>query len=98
MLLDDCLIPLGSVIAPGGKTRLDGPAISLQGRKSSGESLRAEVTAEEIAFFPLAKGESAEIELQVHGGLRWDGSRRFRVQGGVCGLVLDGRGRPLAVR
>jgi len=93
VLQDDCLIPLGTVLAPLGQGRQGSTVFSVQGQSLGGENLRAEVAWGEILFLPLGKDETAEIEVQAHGGLRWEGSRRITVQGGLCGLILDARGR-----
>jgi hypothetical protein len=100
----DCLVPLGTVIAPVG------PSTSLRtGRAREGEVIfdwriggeSGQLRAGELRRLALATGESAEAELEPARGLdvgagkgrRWTGT----VQGGAAGVILDGRGRPLAL-
>ena len=55
----------------------------------------------ELALLPLADGEEADISLEPT--RRWDvgagpgQALSARVRGGVVGLVLDGRGRPIQI-
>jgi uncharacterized protein (TIGR01319 family) len=92
----DCLVPLGTVIAPVGRVR-EGEVIL--GWRIGGES--GQLRAGELRRLPLATGEGAEAELEPARGLdvgagkgrRWTGT----VQGGAAGVILDGRGRPLAL-
>jgi len=99
----DCLVPLGTVIAPVGRAR-EGEVI-LDWR-IGGES--GQLRAGELKRLPLmmGKGDSAsrpyvEAELAPVRGLdvgagkgrRWTGT----VQGGAAGVILDGRGRPLTL-
>lgn len=53
----------------------------------------------ELALIPLAEGESAEAHLEPARGLDVGAGRgrelTATLQGGVVGVILDGRGRPL---
>jgi hypothetical protein len=95
-LLDDLLVPLGTLVTPGGlrhgrsagTVQLHGdggrPAIEL--RPGGLESLR------------LAPGASAVAEFRFHDSIRLGGRGRhfaIDVTGGLVGLVVDLRGVPL---
>jgi len=94
----DCLIPLGTCIAPVGRTRSGSPC--LRARLTAGERTKElEIASGEMRLIPLAEGETAEATL--------DPVRRFdvgagpgraltaTVHGGVVGVIIDARGRPL---
>jgi uncharacterized protein (TIGR01319 family) len=93
----DCLIRLGDCIAPIGIGADGDPCLTilLAGR----DRITAKVG--ELRLEPLADGESLEVELipskgwdiGVGKGKPWRGT----VQGGVVGLVIDTRGRPIAL-
>ncbi len=91
----DCLIPLGTCLAPAGTPRPSQSALTVE---MDGEMLT--VAAGEIKLVPLGEGEKRTVTLRPGRGLDvGEGPGRPRtveVEGGVTGLVLDGRGRPLA--
>ncbi|UCC68183.1 MAG: glutamate mutase L [Armatimonadota bacterium] len=90
----DCLVPLGTVIAPVGGAREGEVMLEWE---ADGE--RAELRAGELRRVPLAAGERMKVELRPRRGIdvgagkgtRWSDS----VEGGAVGVILDGRGRPL---
>ena len=94
----DCLIYLGTCVAPVGEGK-DGE-VCLQyeiGLPSGGQTGQLQVG--QLQWMPLADGEEVEVSLQP--ARRWDvgagpgQALNARVRGGVVGLVLDGRGRPI---
>jgi uncharacterized protein (TIGR01319 family) len=92
----DCLILLGSCIAPAGTGR---PGEELFRVEWNG---RVEtVRTGEIKVLPLGLDERAEVEVTPARGLDMGAGRgksvRTSVEGGVVGLILDGRGRPFTV-
>jgi len=96
----DCLIRLGTVIAPRFVARR---------RLAAGDPLATvrlpdrehRLVAGQLLVLPLAPGESVEAEIiparGVDVGAGKDRTVRATVRGGVAGLVLDGRGRPLVL-
>jgi uncharacterized protein (TIGR01319 family) len=92
----DCLIPLGTVIAPVGSAREGAAALRVTG---VGEGV--EVPFGDLACVPLESGQSAEVEIEPARGLDVGAGRgrslRATVRGGVVGLIIDARGRPLAL-
>ncbi len=93
----DCLIPLGTCIAPRGTARPGAPCVTVQ--MIGGDEY--EVAFGEMQLIPLAEGETAEVTIDPV--RRFDvGAGRGRahtvtVQGGVVGLIIDARGRPIAL-
>ena len=94
----DCLIYLGTCVAPVGEGK-DGE-VCLQYEidlPSGGQTGQLQVG--QLQWMPLADGEEVEVALQP--ARRWDvgagpgQALNVRVCGGVVGLVLDGRGRPI---
>jgi uncharacterized protein (TIGR01319 family) len=90
----DCLIRLGTVIAPSGYVK---PGFTVCTVRLPGETL--EVKTGEIVVRPLAAGETLDVEIVPGRGLDV-GAGKGRsldatVTGGVVGLIIDGRGRPL---
>ena len=94
----DCLIYLGTCVAPVGEGK-DGELcleyeIDLPSGRQTGQ-----LQIGQLQWVPLADGEEVEVSLQP--ARRWDvgagpgQALNARVRGGVVGLVLDGRGRPI---
>ena len=97
----DCMIYLGPTVAPRGNGREGKAAMSVSIRRENGEVEECEVLAGEIRLVPLGPEETATVEVaptrvfDVGAGKGKKVTRK--VQGGVVGLVLDARGRPLAL-
>jgi len=90
----DCLVPLGTVIAPAGRGKPGEPVMTWEIGEKKGE-----LSYGELVRLPLAEGEEATAVLDPRRGYdvgagkgrRWSGP----IAGGVAGVILDGRGRPL---
>ena len=94
----DCLIYLGTCVAPVGEGK-DGEVclqyeIDLPSGRQTGQ-----LQVGQLQRLPLADGEEVEVSLQP--ARHWDvgagpgQALSARVRGGIVGLVLDGRGRPI---
>jgi uncharacterized protein (TIGR01319 family) len=94
----DCLIPLGPCVAPVASGRVK-PGQTLATVAFGGKSY--EVVAGEMQLIPLGTGEEAEATIAPSRGVDVGAGRGQTVtttlKGGVVGLVLDGRGRPLVL-
>lgn len=96
----DCLIYLGTCIAPRGIYRSGKSCFRYQ---ISGNTLNesGEMACGDMKLLPLAPDQQAKIVLEPHRGYDFGvgpGKRtEFHVRGGTVGLVLDARGRPLRV-
>jgi len=90
----DCLIPLGSVVAPTGRGRPGEPVLEWQLGNQQGVLL-----AGQMLRLPVGSDAQAEAVLRPRRGFdvgagkgrSWEGP----IRGGAVGLILDGRGRPL---
>ncbi len=98
ILRRDCLVRLGACVAPRGRRKRPGTVAARVRLKASGEAVEKDVVCgrlERVEF-------ESEAELEVEPARGYDcgegPGRRVvaRVWGGDGGLVLDGRGRPLA--
>jgi uncharacterized protein (TIGR01319 family) len=96
----DCLVRLGTCIAPVGRTR--GALCSIELTLPGGEKLREDLQPGALRKVDLAPDQTAHLVLQPARGVNvgaGPGQRLERdVRGGIVGLVFDGRGRrPLPV-
>jgi len=95
----DCLIPLGPVIAPLGAVRPGEEVMTLTLTPPGGDARTTVVHGGELLCFPLAQGEHATLTAQPVKGLDLGAGRgrsiTCTVDGGVVGVIADGRGRPL---
>jgi hypothetical protein len=98
----DCMIYLGSAVCPVGQTRFGDPVMEYNisfdgGRTESGTLKYGELKL--LGDFPVG----AEASFEAKPTKRFDmgnGPGRVatkKVRGGVVGLVLDGRGRPIGL-
>lgn len=93
----ECLIPLGCALAPGGSGTAGQTALIVQGRTDSGREIKLEGHWGELLAVPLSKEETVQLQISTHNGARWPMDKlRVTVRGGLSGLMLDLRGRPLA--
>lgn len=98
----DCLIRVGTCIAPKG---------TMTGAEES-EAMRVSLVAEEehsekivkwgsMDLVPLKEGKKGRVKIspakELDVGAGPGHSREVTVEGGVVGLILDGRGRPLSL-
>ncbi|MDH7571820.1 MAG: glutamate mutase L, partial [Armatimonadota bacterium] len=92
----DCLIKLGPVIAPVGYGREGEPAVTVR----LGEAI-AQVPFGALRLLPLGVNEHATVEIVPARGLDVGAGKgrplTHKVEGGVVGLIIDARGRPLAL-
>ena len=97
----DCLIHLGTAIAPIGVAKVGEACLSIEVSIAGNPPIAEDVPYGELRLYPFPLGEKATVKLQP--------SRRFDVgagngqtveteaMGGVVGLVVDTRGRPLDI-
>lgn len=94
----DCLIPLGAVVAPLGAVK-EGDEVMTVSLEVDGTPTEVVVHGGELLRLPLPTGARASVTARPARGVDL-GEGRGRpitrtVEGGVVGLLLDGRGRPL---
>ena len=97
----DCLIWLGTCVGPRGTGREGRPFFSVELAFADGRSATHEIPFGEVRLLPLGLGETVRAKLVPAKGADFGAgpgkSVERELHGGVVGLVLDGRGRPLAL-
>ncbi|HEX2951420.1 MAG TPA: glutamate mutase L [Armatimonadota bacterium] len=95
----DCLIPLGPCVAPLGPAK-DGEDVMTVSLESAGEApIEVTVHGGELINLPLPVGQKAKLVVRPTRSFDLgEGKGKVIeeiVDGGVVGVILDGRGRPL---
>jgi hypothetical protein len=94
------LVNLATVVAPVGQARDGDMILKMQVTYEGGSSFSVEVRYGDVEVLPLPPGEQAILELRplrrFDVGLGGPGKAgKRRVSGGLAGLIIDARGRPL---
>ncbi len=96
----DCLIYLGTCIAPNGQGKPGKPCFKYS-LKGEGLSETGELNFGDLKLIPLAEGKTAEVEIEPAKGFNIGAGpgkpSKKTVKGGTVGIILDARGRPLAL-
>ncbi len=96
----DVLLNLGTVVAPVGDGREGEVALTFMIEYQDERSLQVEVPYGSLEVIPLATGQTATLELRptrrfdVGLGTRGQAGTT-KVEGGLIGIIIDARGRPL---
>ncbi len=97
----DCLIPLGACLAVINIGRLGEKCLDIKIHYQDGRKIEESIPFGELKLYPL--GPKEEAELEAHPTRQFDLGKgkghalKTRVRGGVVGLVVDTRGRPLNI-
>lgn len=93
----DCLIRLGSCIAPSGQSKDGQTTATIQMESPDGRTRELRVVYGRMDVIPLGVGEKARVTIRPAKGIDVGAGpgRQLEsvVEGGVVGVVLDGRGR-----
>jgi hypothetical protein len=98
----DALLNLGTVVAPVGTAREGDVALTFKIQYEDGRILEVEVPYGSLEVIPLPAGQTADLELRptrrFDVGLGTKGlAGTTKVEGGVIGIIIDARGRPLPI-
>ncbi len=97
----DCLIRLGSSIAPKGVDKEGKPCVKIQLEMPRGERKKLTVNFGDLVRVPLGIGEKAKAIIEpsknFDAGAGKGKVHEVEVEGGVVGLIIDCRGRPLQI-
>jgi uncharacterized protein (TIGR01319 family) len=102
----DCLIHLGTCIAPSGEVKKPGPILNYKinmpdGKVESGTLDFGQMKLIKLGFDEKGIPARAKAELEPLRGLdigRGKGNKaEVEISGGVVGIILDGRGRPFTL-
>jgi hypothetical protein len=94
----DCLIPLGTCIAPAGEAKEGAKVLKLTIERGNGKSEEHQAKYGELVMLPLGIDEKAKVMLHPEKGFDVGDGRGKSIEaticGGIVGAVLDCRGRP----
>ena len=97
----DCLVWLGTCIAPVGAAKPGKPCMKYSLARAGASPAEGELAAGELACLPLGPDEQAEVRVTPARNFDAGAGRGQEIQatvrGGEVGLILDARGRPLHV-
>ncbi len=100
VLLSDCLVPLGTCIAPKAEARPNELLAVVTLSLPDGRKETIECRGGKIVHIPLGANERAGLLVEPRRGVDMGAGPGRRVTGevagGEVGLVIDGRGRPIA--
>jgi hypothetical protein len=98
----DAFLTVGTVVAPSGTAQPGEVALRVKVTCPDGRVVQKEVACGSVAAIPLGAGKRALLEL--HPTRRFDvglgepgRSATAEAEGGILGVVIDARGRPLAL-
>ncbi len=93
----DCMVYLGSCVAPVGKGKNGKPALYAKLEFADGSKFEEEIPFGEVRLLPCEEGKVAKATLKALGGLILDKDKNRELtvdlHGGKVGIVLDTRGR-----
>ncbi len=99
VFVQDCLVHLGSCIAPLGTGKAGEPCFSYRLMYADEAVVDGKLSFGELSRLSLEDGQEAQILLAPSKGFDFGAGKGKRVsrlvKGGVVGLILDARGRPL---
>lgn len=97
----DCLVRLGTVVAPRGKGKTGDNVMTVKIEMPDGATVIEDMKYGEIERIPLEEGKEAKATLDPRGrydlGLGEGKDMETTLHGGEVGIVLDARGRPLSL-
>ncbi|MGQ9679744.1 MAG: glutamate mutase L [Candidatus Bathyarchaeia archaeon] len=97
----DCLVRLGTVIAPAGTIEPGETAMTVELTMPDGSKMDESVDFGEVKRIGLSEKAEAEAVISPHRGLDVGSGSGNRVEktvmGGEVGLILDARGRPIKI-
>jgi len=97
----DCLIWLGTCIAPKGKGKEGKPIGKIKIIFEDGNEIEKEIIYGKMERIPLETGKRARAIVEPYKGFDMGAGNGKKVEGelkgGVVGIIIDGRGRPLEI-
>jgi len=95
----DCLVRLGTVIAPAGTGNLGDPVMTVELEIPNGDILKENLKFGEIKRIELDESQKINVVITPHKGYDIGAGSGHKIEstvmGGVVGIVFDARGRPL---
>jgi uncharacterized protein (TIGR01319 family) len=101
VFLKDCLIPLGSCLAAEGQAKPGEPCFTYTVRFADGREEKGRLCFGELLRMELGAGAVADLQAEPSRSFDLGAGKgravSLNVEGGVVGLILDARGRPLSL-
>jgi uncharacterized protein (TIGR01319 family) len=101
VFVKDCLVPLGTCVSPNGVGKIGEPCFSYRLLLPEERVEEGTLSGGDIRLLSLGVDQEAAVELTPARGFDFgagDGKKiTGKVRGGVVGLILDARGRPLSI-
>lgn len=93
-------LSLGTVVSPASRAQMGSPILKVHLVPEDGKESNAVIRQGTITTIPLSIGQPARLYLHPIGGANLSlgaagKAAGFRVTGGILGLVIDARGRPI---
>ena len=98
----DCIVYLGTVVAPVGRPPDGKPVLEVSMTMPDGSTVSEKLPSMEMRRYAVGVGEHAEatitplagnLDVGAGPGKKWTG----KLRGGVVGVIIDTRGRPILV-
>jgi hypothetical protein len=94
-------LDLGTTVSLIGRARLGEPVCSVKLVDAGGAESQADVAFGALAVLPLATGRTGKLSIRprpgFNAGFGLGRGRSLTIKGGVLGVVIDARGRPVAL-
>jgi hypothetical protein len=94
-------LDLGTAVSLIGRARLGDPACSVKLAEEGSQESQVEVAFGTLAVLPLAPGRNAKLSIRprpgFNAGFGMGRGRTITIKGGVLGVIIDARGRPIAL-
>jgi hypothetical protein len=95
----DCLVRLGTTIAASGQAKFGENVMDINIEMPNGDILEEKMNLGDLKLIPLVADQEAKVHVepanQYDVGAGPGNALNTVVQGGIAGLLLDARGRPL---
>ncbi len=97
----DCLVRLGSCVVPVGQGKAGQTCVEIKGKSNKGREIDISVKFGEMRRFEMDVGEKAEVVISparhFNVGAGEGDDLKTTIEGGVVGIIIDARGRPLVL-
>jgi uncharacterized protein (TIGR01319 family) len=97
----DCLVKLGTCIAPRGTVKEGENMMNIKAEMPDGSTISKDIQFGNIEVIPLREGESIAAEIRPARGCNVGAGSgsvlKKKIEGGAVGIIVDGRGRPLPI-
>jgi len=97
----DCLIHLGTLIAPVGTAQEGKPCLTVEATLPDGTALNEEIPFGDMRVYPMSVDDKIRIKMTPARGFELGAGpgkpHEATVSGGVVGLMIDTRGRPFTL-